>query len=32
MEEKQITHQSSRKTITPEKIDVDDKSRWSITR
>jgi len=28
MEEKQITHQKRQEAITPEKIDVDGKSRW----
>jgi hypothetical protein len=32
MEEKQIIHQKSQEAITPEKIDVDDKSRWSMMR
>jgi hypothetical protein len=32
MEEKQITHQKQQETITPEKIDVDGKSRWSMKR
>jgi hypothetical protein len=32
MEEKQITHQKWQKAITPEEIDVDGKSHWSVTR
>jgi hypothetical protein len=32
MEEKQIIHQKWQKAITPEKIDVDGKIRWSMTR
>jgi hypothetical protein len=32
MEEKQITHQKWQEAITPEKLEVDDKSCWSMTR
>jgi hypothetical protein len=32
MKKKQITHQKWQEAITPEKIDVDGKSRWSMTR
>jgi hypothetical protein len=32
MGEKQITHQKWQEAITPEKLDVDGKSRWSMTR
>jgi hypothetical protein len=32
MEEKQIIHQKWQKAITPEKLEVDDKSHWSIAR
>jgi hypothetical protein len=32
MEEKQIIHQNLQEAITPEKIDVDGKSRWSMMR
>jgi hypothetical protein len=32
MEEKQFTHQKWQEAITSEKIDVDGKSRWSMTR
>jgi hypothetical protein len=31
-EEKQITHQKRQKAITLGKIDVDDESRWSMSR
>jgi hypothetical protein len=31
-EEKQITQQIRQETNTPEKVDVDGKSRWSMTR
>jgi hypothetical protein len=32
MEEKQITHQKWQKAITPERIDIDGKIRWSMKR
>jgi hypothetical protein len=32
MGEKQIIHQKQQETLIPEKIDVDGKSRWSMTR
>jgi hypothetical protein len=31
MEKKQITHQKWQEAITPEKVDVDSKSRWTMT-
>jgi hypothetical protein len=32
MEEEQIIHQKQQETHTPEKVDVDGKSRWSMMR
>jgi hypothetical protein len=32
MKKKQITHQKRQEAFTPEKIDVDGKSHWSMTR
>jgi hypothetical protein len=32
IEEKKITHQKRQEAIIPEKLDVGDKSRWSMTR